>query len=395
MTSDNGRCPTMDLEGKPNTPKYEIGSLWKNKSDHGHLVFTLKEKPYCTGNLTLTTHCLDSSKHTYFRNLDEIEEDFEPYTENQWNDYNPNVEPEIGKWIEWSKNTHEGHASMTLREEKLYRLLSKQPMAPWKWQEFERWGQWRYCDAPDINVVTKTEPVENEENHTVEIGQKWKSKANRLVYEIADLKHDSNKDEWEVFIKTTQHPYGSWIMVHALVSDFTYEGDSKDEEKNTLTAEQFLKFAEAITTLRPRAETINYEEWDKEADRLGLARLPRIVNIPDGVVTEDILKSHPNGTMFRKRLHTEDWEKLYPIKRNVQNMHNDHYTKLGDYEPFKVFEAFVEGNKNLFESNPSLSGYYLQAIKYLGRINSKDAPVKNLEKAIVYIQEMIKVLQTE
>ncbi|UOF77450.1 deoxycytidylate deaminase [Caudoviricetes sp.] len=75
------------------------------------------------------------------------------------------------------------------------------------------------------------------------------------------------------------------------------------------------------------------------------------------------------------------------------NQHNAHYTKLGNYEPFKVFEAFVNGNDSLFRDNPSLSGYYLQAIKYLGRVNSKDTPVQNLEKAIVYIQEMIKIIQ--
>lgn len=74
-------------------------------------------------------------------------------------------------------------------------------------------------------------------------------------------------------------------------------------------------------------------------------------------------------------------------------MHNDHYTKLADYEPFKVYEAWARGNEELFKENYTLGGYYLATLKYLARIESKDDPVKNLEKVAVYVQEMINAIK--
>jgi hypothetical protein len=78
---------------------------------------------------------------------------------------------------------------------------------------------------------------------------------------------------------------------------------------------------------------------------------------------------------------------------NTMKKHNDHYTKLADYEPFKVYEAWAKGNEELFKKNFTLGGYYLAALKYLARIESKDDPVKNLEKVAVYVQAMINILK--
>jgi hypothetical protein len=74
-------------------------------------------------------------------------------------------------------------------------------------------------------------------------------------------------------------------------------------------------------------------------------------------------------------------------------MHNDHYTKLAEYEPFKVYEAWARGNEELFKKHFTFGGYYLAALKYLARIESKDDPVKNLEKVAVYVQAMINILK--
>ncbi len=95
-------------------------------------------------------------------------------------------------------------------------------------------------------------------------------------------------------------------------------------------------------------------------------------------------------------------EKGDTFKSDIQNrfnamkeQHNEHYTKLGDYEPFKVYEAFLDANEELFQDNPKLAGYYLNVIKYLARIQSKDTPLKNVEKARVYLDKLIEILEND
>lgn len=344
MTSDNGKCPTMDLEGKPSTPKYEIGSLWRGKNSG-----TIYELWGEEDDLYVIYDTEDKKKR--FTRKDGFLKHYEPYTKtNKWNDYDPNVEPEVGRWIEWSEDKTDDEPSRVVKPENesaysLYfpsKKITSYDFSEWK--IFRTWGQWRYCDAPDVN-----------DTHVVDIPEAVES-----------------------------------------------------EEKDTLTAEQFLEFAEGIKGLHPRAETINYEECDKETDRLGLPRLTRIVSIPDGVVTEDILKSHPQGTMFKKSS-TPDSEELYPIKdinnmtaelfygnkSNVQNMHNGHYEALAPHKPWDVFEVWVKANEDLFKQHPTLSGYYSPVLKYLGRLTTKEgeSPVKNLEKARNYLDKMIQVLK--
>lgn len=88
---------------------------------------------------------------------------------NEWNDYDPAVEPDIWRWIEWNVATFQGLPQKSIRQaNRTYHVWNNGAreigIRPFEWGHFSNDGQWRYCYAPYDDYEKTESNVQNRHN---------------------------------------------------------------------------------------------------------------------------------------------------------------------------------------------------------------------------------------